>query len=468
MKDDINRRKIDGFVIICNLEGEIKKVIYNSLEIPSLKKGKLLPSIVEKNNFNKAIEFLKELKSKGALFSWEINFEIKNEIIPLNFSGINDNGELLIMAGNSFSSILDYYDKITEMNNEHINRFRKLLKNGLNDYTLSKNNKDNAETYEELTKLNNELSNVQRKLMKKNKKLENERHKFRITLESIADGVITLNQNGEIEYLNPVAEKILNKKEKNIIGKKFFEIIKLLDPITGNSLEKNLKDEIFAGEFTEEGEVILKRGKNNSIPIAFKSSPLKDNNSSIFGSVIVIRDIRKQKEKEEELKKRASNDKLTGVFNRRMGIIYLNKEIEYARDNDSNLSVCFLDVNNLKEINDNFGHSTGDKLLKQVAEIADKNIRENDAIARFGGDEFLLIFPGINAETADKIWQRIKDEFDKRNQSEEYEFEISVSHGIVECGQKCNLSADELINQADKKMYREKNKMKDGEIRDGS
>ena len=468
MKLDLDRRKIDGFVIICNLEGEIKKVIYNSLEIETMEKGKLLPSIVENNNFNKAIEFIKELKEKGALFSWEINFEIEGEIKPLNFSGINDNGELLIMAGNSFSSILDHYEKITEMNNEHINRFRKLLKNKFNDFPLSKKNEENEETYEELTKLNNELSNLQRKLMKQNKKLENERHKFRVTLESIADGVITLNPQGEIDYLNPVAEKILTKKEKNIINENFFEIVNLLDPITNNSLEKNLKDEIRAGEFTEEGEVILKRSEKESIPVAFKSTPLKDDKGNVFGSVIVLRNIRKQKEKEEELKKQASKDKLTEVFNRRMGLIYLNKEIEYAKNNKSNLSVCFLDVNNLKEINDNLGHSAGDEVLKNVAKIMKSNIRENDAVARFGGDEFLLIFPGINKITAEKIWQRIKSEFNKINQSDEYKFEISVSHGIVECGHSCNLSADDLINKADKKMYKEKKKLKDGEVRDGS
>jgi len=465
---DIDRRKIDGFVIICNLEGEIKKVIYNSLDLEYLKEGKLLPSVVEKNNFNKAIEFIKKLKEKGALFSWEINFEIENEIKPLNFSGINDNGELLIMAGNSFSSILDHYEKITEMNNEHINRFRKLLKNKFNDFPLSKKNKENEETYQELTKLNNELSNLQRKLMKKNNKLENERHKFRVTLESIADGVITLNKRGEIDYLNPIAEKILAQKEKNVINENFFEIVNLLDPITSNSLEKNLKDEIKAGEFTEEGEVILKRNENKNIPVAFKSSPLKDDKGNVFGSVIVLRDIRQQKEKEEELKKQASKDKLTQIFNRRMGLIYLNKEIEYAQNNESNLSVCFLDVNNLKEINDNLGHSAGDALLKKVAEIMKDNIRENDAVARFGGDEFLLILPGINEKTAEKIWQRIKSELNKINQSEEYEFEISVSHGIVDCGYKCNLSANDLINKADKKMYKEKKKLKDGEIRDGS
>ena len=144
MKYDLNRREIDGFVIICNLDGEIKKVIYNSLEIPSLEKGNLLPSLVEKNNFNKAIEFLKELKEKGALFSWEINFELGDDIIPLNFYGINDDGELLIIAGNGFSSILDYYDKITEMNNEHINRFRKLLKNKFNEFSISDKNKGSS------------------------------------------------------------------------------------------------------------------------------------------------------------------------------------------------------------------------------------------------------------------------------------------------------------------------------------
>ena len=86
-----------------------------------------------------------------------------------------------------------------------------------------------------------------------------------------------------------------------------------------------------------------------------------------------------------------------------MGLIFLNKEIEYAKNNNSSLSVCFVDVNNLKEINDNLGHATGDELLIKLTQVLKNNIRESDAVARFGGDEFLLIFPNIKREAAEKI-----------------------------------------------------------------
>lgn len=149
-----------------------------------------------------------------------------------------------------------------------------------------------------------------------------------------------------------------------------------------------------------------------------------------------------------------------------MGLIFLNKEIEYAKNNNSSLSVCFVDVNNLKEINDNLGHATGDELLIKLTQVLKNNIRESDAVARFGGDEFLLIFPNIKREAAEKIWERIKNELNRINKAKESQFNISVSHGIVECEDGCSSSAEKLISIADEKMYKEKQMIKKGEITD--
>ncbi len=466
MDNDFANRSANGFVIICTLEGEIKEIIYNSLEIRNLESGKLFSSIVEKSSFKKAVEFIRGLNKNSALFSWEINILIKDEVIPFKFSGINENDELLIIAGSGFGSILDHYEKITKMNNEHVNRFRKLIKNKLNDFEIKEKFVEKEESYKELMKLNNELSNLQRKLMKKNKRLENEREKFRVTLESIAEGVITIDKEGKITFLNPIAEELLNKKEIDVLGKKCFKELNLLDPITSKSLEEGLRDEIKTGKIVEEDEIILKISENKSLPIAFKSSPIKDSNGNIFGSVIVFRDIIKQKEKQEKLKEYASTDKLTGTFNRRMGLIFLNKEIEYAKKNNSNLSVCFVDVNNLKEINDNLGHATGDELLIKLTQVLKNNVRESDAVVRFGGDEFLLIFPNIKKEAAEKIWKRIKSELNRINNIKDNQFNISVSHGIVECEDGCSSSAEKLISIADEKMYKEKQMIKKGEITD--
>lgn len=253
-------------------------------------------------------------------------------------------------------------------------------------------------------------------------------------------------------------------KEDNAIDENFFKVVSFVDPITKKSLEKSFKDEIKAAKFIDEDEVILIRGKEDEIPIAFKSSPIIDNEGYVLGNVIVFRDIIKQKEKQKKLKKYASTDKMTGAFNRRMGLIYLNKEIKYAKNNNIPLSVCFIDVNNLKKINDNLGHKKGDELLIKLTQVINDNIRESDALARFGGDEFLLIFPEINKKSAEKVWQRINKGLKKVE--EEKLFEISVSHGIVECVKGCDFSAEDLISLADERMYEEKKNKKSGEIRD--
>ncbi|MDD4363605.1 MAG: GGDEF domain-containing protein [Atribacterota bacterium] len=172
--------------------------------------------------------------------------------------------------------------------------------------------------------------------------------------------------------------------------------------------------------------------------------------------------VKKNKEIEEEKRRFthfASTDLLTGIYNRRMGMELLNKEIKVASRRNSFLSICFLDVDGLKEVNDQYGHQEGDRLLIKISDTIKNNIRESDIFCRMGGDEFLIIFPDSSEEAAEGIWQRILTDFQMINRTQECKYPMHVSHGIVEYRTNRfpkGKEIDSLIETADKKMYQEK------------
>ena len=124
------------------------------------------------------------------------------------------------------------------------------------------------------------------------------------------------------------------------------------------------------------------------------------------------------------------------------------------------MSVCFIDINGLKQINDTLGHESGDELIISVAKTIRAVIRSNDFLIRLGGDEFLIVFQNIAAAQAEEVWSRIVAEFEKINQAEHRKYKISVSHGIEMLSCDLNQVLDTVLHQADAKMYDEKRKIK--------
>jgi len=155
----------------------------------------------------------------------------------------------------------------------------------------------------------------------------------------------------------------------------------------------------------------------------------------------------------------ATIDGTTGTLNKRSGLELLNKEINLSKVYDKNLVVCFVDVDRLKTINDNFGHEEGDKLLVSVGKILKESIRKDDFVIRMGGDEFLIVFPETTMREADKVWCRICKLVEETNKSR-HKYSLSLSHGFCEYNIESKISIEELIKNADMEMYREKNKKK--------
>lgn len=207
----------------------------------------------------------------------------------------------------------------------------------------------------------------------------------------------------------------------------------------------------------EGGEVLVA-----AAPASLLGKILSDNAFTLLlllvvaGLVSVL--LERNRIKKARIKFYSEYDLMTGAFNRRAGLERLEKRAQQRRGEDAGCSICFIDVNGLKAVNDTLGHEAGDELILTVLSIVKESIRDGDYIIRMGGDEFIIAFDGIGIDQAEAVWQRIVDRIDAVNAGGKLRFPVSVSHGIVELA--FGESLDEAIQKADGKMYEEKRVIK--------
>ncbi len=156
----------------------------------------------------------------------------------------------------------------------------------------------------------------------------------------------------------------------------------------------------------------------------------------------------------EETQVLALTDGLTGLYNRRHASKRLEEEIARARRNNTGLCVAMCDVDHFKAINDEFGHSAGDRVLQQIANSLTEYVRRNDIVSRWGGEEFLVIFSEIKLTAARIVAERLRGRLASAPQVESGPEQISVSVGLAMLSP--GITADALIEQADQALYRAK------------
>jgi diguanylate cyclase (GGDEF)-like protein/PAS domain S-box-containing protein len=174
-----------------------------------------------------------------------------------------------------------------------------------------------------------------------------------------------------------------------------------------------------------------------------------------------ILDITEKKSKEYELYDHATLDALTGIYNRWAGLKALNRSIVKAFRSGAPCTVCYFDINNLKEVNDTMGHFHGDELIKTAVSIIQHELRSSDIFFRMGGDEFVLIFTNTMLDDSQNIVHRIIAATEAFNAQEGRTFKIYISYGFSEyVPQKSStfVTAEQLIEEADKSMYSSKEK----------
>lgn len=156
-------------------------------------------------------------------------------------------------------------------------------------------------------------------------------------------------------------------------------------------------------------------------------------------------------------------DYLTGAWTREKFYLYLNKLIDGEKRKE--FTIVFIDMDGFKLINDTYGHAEGDRALKTVVSTIKDILPKDDHIARYGGDEFVLILKTVDNSEVEAVLNDIKDEFDDYNNLSGNTYDLKYSYGYKIYSDNENISADELINHVDKLMYKAK---QDKKIRNGN
>ncbi|MCP3926339.1 MAG: diguanylate cyclase [Desulfobacterales bacterium] len=150
-------------------------------------------------------------------------------------------------------------------------------------------------------------------------------------------------------------------------------------------------------------------------------------------------------------------DEMTGVYNRRFAFQVLEKQINIAVREKQDFILCYIDIDNLKKINDTFGHSSGDLLITTVVEALKNNIRVYDYLFRMGGDEFMLLFLNTTMEKADNLVKRLNKEL---KSTKIQGIPVDFSFGFTQFDHSQTIEPDKLISLADENMYLDKVKKK--------
>lgn len=157
-------------------------------------------------------------------------------------------------------------------------------------------------------------------------------------------------------------------------------------------------------------------------------------------------------ERTKELAEQASKDGLTGLYNQKTFFEYLNIELSRSQRRANTFTLCYFDLDNFKKANDTFGHKYGDAVLTNVATAIKHSLRKEDIGARYGGDEFCILFAETTAEQAREVCDRLITEFSKIDP----ECIVTFSIGLAEFAPESGLDADGLVKQADSAMYASK------------
>jgi diguanylate cyclase (GGDEF)-like protein/PAS domain S-box-containing protein len=175
----------------------------------------------------------------------------------------------------------------------------------------------------------------------------------------------------------------------------------------------------------------------------------------VIAAVATLRDITEERATAEMLRSQSMTDELTGLLNRRGFLALANETLGEARGSKAPTAVLYADVNGLKRINDELGHAHGDQLLVDAARAFRRVFRDGDLVARLGGDEFAVLLPNVSPAAQDALLDRLADAI-RAHDAEGRPYRLSLSYGITFMDWERGLSLDELLAEADQRMYERK------------
>lgn len=270
--------------------------------------------------------------------------------------------------------------------------------------------------------------------------------RFRSLIEQNLDIILIINMKGKIDYASPSVENVLGYKPEEIIGKQAITFVHADDYA---KVMQAVRYGLYTADFGRYIEFRAPTKKGDYRVIEAIGQNLVDS-PAVGGVVINARDITERRLAEEKLWYLSTHDTMTDLYNR----AYFSEEMNrIERGRIFPISIFIADVDGLKEVNDNQGHSAGDELLQKTAELLRNSFRTEDVVARIGGDEFAVLLPGADETAAQAALTRVRRNMQTYNEARNG-VPLSLSMGVA-TGKK-GYSLSEVLRLADENMYTEK------------
>jgi len=273
-------------------------------------------------------------------------------------------------------------------------------------------------------------------------------------LDSIQDGYFEIDTQGRLLQVNPALGELLGYTQTQLLQLSLGDLlgaeqVERAQALFLQALENGAtRTAPFAAPF--------RRADGSQAHCEIRFSLIIDNLGQLSGYHGILRDISEQVAYQQQLREMAYRDPLTDLGNRKAFAEQLQQALEQAQRQDSSLALLYVDLDRFKEVNDRFGHDTGDALLLAIAERMRNTLRQSEQLYRLGGDEFTLLMPAGNAQNASTLGQRLIQAL-----SQPFEFSgtridfVTPSIGIALYPEHAD-SASALISAADQAMYRAK------------
>jgi len=288
---------------------------------------------------------------------------------------------------------------------------------------------------------------------------------FKAIVEDLYEGLYVVDQERRIQYWNKAAEKLTGFTAAEVIGSRCADNILMHIDRSGQNLCQShcpLAATMTDGG-TREAEVLLHHKSGHRVPVLIRTTPLRDNAGNIVGGIEIFSDDSPRQVLRDEidhLKHLSLIDDLTELPNRRYTEIQINHALSLLDRVHVPFGVIFFDIDHFKKFNDTHGHSAGDQVLRVAAETFKHTIRSFDTIGRWGGEEFLGVFPNMNQDTLQETGNRLRRMIKhSRVQIREQALGITISAGGVLAA--AGDSREILVEKADAAMYRSKQQGRD-------
>ena len=261
------------------------------------------------------------------------------------------------------------------------------------------------------------------------------------------EGIMIEDPIRNILAINQAMLRFMGKTENDLVGSNSQALAHLIEQKNYDIIDHGLKEE---GSWCGELEINVVGMKSKLVWVSIDVVTFKNERQC---NVIMVTDISEIKRSQQQLEYIATHDTLTNLPNRVLLYDRLAVSVSRVHRSDALGAVIFIDIDNFKDINDNFGHAYGDELLKICANILTESLRAKDTVGRLSGDEFLIIVDDFyDIEDIEAVVKKLLGLFDKLIGVHDIEFNLSVSMGISVYPDN-STEVEELINQADISMH---------------